>query len=203
MLSVAMEPARSGAVPSVFAPSLNVTLPVGAPEGDESVAVIVTKGETSLTLASSPNPSVTGKTVTFTATLKASQPASGAAEIFADDKSLGTFQLAASSGTYTTKDLPAGPHKVRVTYAGNDSFNGAESVAITQTVNAAPPPSGGPGTSSSSSSSSSGSTSPADGATAADEGCHVANVGSSTMSRLLSFGALALGLMLAIRRRRR
>lgn len=100
------------------------------------------KINTTITLASSRNPSQVGQNVTFTATVN---PASGTikptgAVTFKDGATtLGTGTLTNGVATFTTSALPVGARSISATYGGDAKFNGS-SQTLTQTVNAAPTP---------------------------------------------------------------
>ena len=88
----------------------------------------------------SPNPSVFGQPVTFTATVSAVAPATGTltgSVTFMDGSiTLGTATLNTSGkATLTTKLLPAEVDSVTAIYSGDSNFATSTSTALTQTVN--------------------------------------------------------------------
>lgn len=96
-------------------------------------------GETTTTLASSPNPSSFGQSVTFTATVTANAQngTPTGSIIFRNGSSLlGTSQLNAGVATFSTTALPAGADAINATYSG-DSYYGGSSTSLEQTVNQA------------------------------------------------------------------
>jgi hypothetical protein len=99
------------------------------------------QASTTVTVASSLNPSTFGSTVTFTATVTSSSTtAATGTVIFLDNgKQIGTGTLAGNpaAATLQTSTLAVGMHPITVTYAG-DSNNGAGATAapLSQVVNA-------------------------------------------------------------------
>lgn len=94
----------------------------------------VNKLPSSTTLASSLNPSNTGQSVTFTATVTPST-ATGSVAFLNGTTSLGTGTLANGSATFSTSTLPVGNHSITASYAGDASFNPSTSAAVMQGVN--------------------------------------------------------------------
>ena len=87
----------------------------------------------------SPNPSVFGQSVTFTATVNAVAPASGTptgSVTFLDGSiTLGTATLSSGGkATLTTKVLPAGSDTITAVYGGDSNFTTSTSTALPQTV---------------------------------------------------------------------
>ena len=101
----------------------------------------VNKANTSTALSSSANPSVSGQSVTFTATVTATAPGSGTPSgtvTFKDGATtLGTGTLSSGSATFTTNGLSVASHSITAVYAGDGSFNTNTSGIVTQTVNKA------------------------------------------------------------------
>jgi predicted secreted protein len=95
---------------------------------------------TTMTVGSSPNTSVFGQSVTFTATVNAVVPRSGTPTGFVTflldgSTTLGTAPLSSGGkATFTTKALPAGTDTITAVYSGNSNFATSTSTA-TQTVN--------------------------------------------------------------------
>ncbi len=95
---------------------------------------------TSTALASSVNPSRSGQSVTFTATVTANAPGSGIPSgqvTFKDGGTvLGTAQLNGSGrATFSISSLSSGKHSITAVYAGSSSFQGGTSGVFIQTVN--------------------------------------------------------------------
>jgi hypothetical protein len=100
----------------------------------------VNKADSTIKVASSSNPSKHGQSVTFTATVSAVSPGAGIPTgkvTFKDgNNTLGTATLnALGIATYSTSSLSIGSHNITSTYMGDNNFNNAASVAISQTVN--------------------------------------------------------------------
>ena len=103
--------------------------------GSTSVALIqtVNKANTTTALASSSNPSNTGQTVTFTATLSSSA-ATGSVQFFDGAQSLGAAPLSDGKATLSTAFTTSGKHSITATYGGDTNFNGSTSAALSQNV---------------------------------------------------------------------
>ena len=96
---------------------------------------------TAVTLTSGADPSVAGSTVTFTATISVTAPASGSATgtvQFQDGGSdLDAPQtISAGAASLTTSALAAGSHSITAVYAGDAAFTGSTSPALSHTVTA-------------------------------------------------------------------
>jgi hypothetical protein len=120
--------------------------------GSVSLALsqVVTNPATTTSLTSSVNPSVSGKPVTFTATVSSSAGTpTGQVEFFNGTSTLATETLSGGIAKYTTSALPAGTNVITATYEGDANNNGSTSapvnqvvlVSTTTTVAAAPNPS--------------------------------------------------------------
>ncbi len=97
------------------------------------------KATTSLALTSSPNPSVYGQPVTFTAKVTGSSP-TGTVTFSEGGKQIGTAPLSnitttGATATFTISSLPVGADPVTASYAG-DANNAADPETLTQYVNA-------------------------------------------------------------------
>jgi uncharacterized repeat protein (TIGR03803 family) len=88
---------------------------------------------TQTTMTSSPNPSVLGQAVTFTATVTSlnGPPPDGENVLF--DK-IGNAPLVNGVATFTTKKLPVGSIHTSATYAGDINFTSTSSAKMWQTV---------------------------------------------------------------------
>jgi hypothetical protein len=102
----------------------------------------VNKSNTTATLSSSPNPSVAGQAVTFTAVISPATPIgnapvpSGMVTFFADGNSIGTGTLGSNGqAALTIATLSVGSHSITVSYAGDGNFDGSNGGPLTQTVN--------------------------------------------------------------------
>ncbi|MFE7782421.1 Ig-like domain repeat protein [Streptomyces libani] len=116
----------------------------------------VAKAVPTTTVSSSPEPSVTGETVTLTATVAAPTPAAGTPTgtvtfDFGDGTAPVTVPLTDGTAdlTHAYTSAPSSPYTVTVTYSGDDNFtesagtttHSVEQAATTTTVTAAPDPS--------------------------------------------------------------
>jgi hypothetical protein len=122
-------------------------LPVGAASliayysGDNShsgftsliVTQTVNKAPSSVTLASSKNPSVSGQSVTFTATVSPSA-ATGTVQFLDGSTVLGTATISGGTAALTLSSLAVGAHSVKATYSGDANYLTSTSAILTQTV---------------------------------------------------------------------
>jgi Big-like domain-containing protein/VCBS repeat protein/FG-GAP repeat protein len=106
-----------------------------------SVSVMLDAEGNKVKLTSSANPSTSGQSVTFKATVTASLKRLGVAAAsgsvtFKDGKTiLGTVALSGGTATFTTSSLTAGNHSITANYSGDNNYNPNKSAALTQTVN--------------------------------------------------------------------
>ena len=89
-------------------------------------------------MTSSANPSTTGQSVTFTATVTGSGSPTGTVTFHDGGATLGTGTLSAGQATFSTSTLTAGSHSITAVYLGDTTFAGSTSPALTQTVNGQP-----------------------------------------------------------------
>ena len=104
------------------------------------VSQVVDKANTKVTLAASPNPSTSGATVTFTATVAAVAPGVGTPTgtvTFMDGATeLGTGTLNSSKkATFATASLAEGTHSITAVYGGDSNFTTSTSAVLSQKVN--------------------------------------------------------------------
>ncbi|SPE38469.1 hypothetical protein SBA3_2890014 [Candidatus Sulfopaludibacter sp. SbA3] len=99
------------------------------------VTVTVAKAGASVTLGSSPNPSLAGQTVAFTATVSPGS-ATGSVQFLDGATAIGTAAVSAGVATLSTTGLAAGSHSITAVYSGDTSYNGATSGVVTQAVTA-------------------------------------------------------------------
>ena len=105
----------------------------------------VTAGPTSgTTVSGSPNPSIWGASVTFTATVTGTNgvpPLTGTVTFKDGATILGTGTLSGSptaTATFSTNGLAIGSHTITAIYSGDSNFAGSTSGNFTQTVNPGP-----------------------------------------------------------------
>ena len=89
---------------------------------------------TTTTVASSANPSTSGQSVTFTATVSPAA-ATGTVQFFDGASSLGTATLSGGTASLSTTALSVGSHNITAAYSGNSSYAAGTSSVLTQTVN--------------------------------------------------------------------
>ena len=100
----------------------------------------VNKAGTTTALTSSVNPTITGGSTTFTATVSATAPGAGTrtgTATFKDGAAvLGSAAInAAGVATFSTSALTVGTHTITVDYAGDGNFTASTSPAVSQAVN--------------------------------------------------------------------
>jgi hypothetical protein len=103
-----------------------------------TLSQIVTRATTTTSLASSMNPSVSGKSVTFTAVV--SSPAgtpTGKVKYLNGTTLLATLTLTSGSAKYTTSKLPPGANSITAVYGGDSNNNSSTSSPVNQFVLAA------------------------------------------------------------------
>ncbi len=91
----------------------------------------------SILLASSPNPSIYGQSVTFTATVPSGE--TGSVTFKDGPTTLGIGTLSGTTTSFTTFALAAGSHDITAVYSGDGSHSAATSPIVTQVVNKATP----------------------------------------------------------------
>ena len=105
--------------------------------------LVVSQSSTTTTLASSANPSASGASVTFTATVAAVSPGSGTptgtVNFLDNGTQIGTGTLSVVNGqdqaTFTTSSLAVGTHPITAVYAGDTNFTTSTSTpALSQVV---------------------------------------------------------------------
>jgi N-acetylneuraminic acid mutarotase len=113
----------------------------GASVSGASTSQIVTQASTTTSVTSSANPSVSGQSVNFTATVSAVAPGSGTPSgtvTFKDGSTtLGTGTLSGGTATFATSSLAVASHSITTVYGGDTNFTASTSSTLTQTVNKA------------------------------------------------------------------
>jgi hypothetical protein len=90
-----------------------------------SQAIRITKASTSTVLTGSPNPSVFGQQVTFTATVSGATGSgipAGSVTFMDGTTSIGTVNLSSGTATLTTSSLSNGAHTITANYSGSANF---------------------------------------------------------------------------------
>ena len=96
-------------------------------------ATLGQNGLANITLTSSPNPSIYGQSVTFTATVPSG--VTGTVQFVDGATVLGTATITGTTATYTTNALTPGTHPVTAVYSGDANYNPATSAVDNQVVN--------------------------------------------------------------------
>jgi len=101
------------------------------------VKQVVSKATTTASLASSQNPSNSGQSVTFTASVapQFSGKVTGTVTFFDGATLLKTVAVSGDAAKFKTSTLASGMHTITATYNGSTSFDGCSSTPLTQTVN--------------------------------------------------------------------
>jgi hypothetical protein len=104
------------------------------------LAWTVTNPATTTNLAASPNPSVYGQLVTFTATVTSGAGTPGGPVTFSDGATvLGSGTLSPTGvAAFSTPFLLAGTHPITASYAANGNYSGSTSSAVLEVVTPAP-----------------------------------------------------------------
>jgi len=97
---------------------------------------VVNKTPTAVTLASSPNPSTFGQSVTFTATVPAA--CTGTVTFRDGAATLTTGSVTGGSATYGTSALATGTHSITAVYGGDANCAGSTSEVLSHVVNRIP-----------------------------------------------------------------
>jgi Bacterial Ig-like domain (group 3) len=101
--------------------------------------LVVTQASTTTTLTSSTNPSASGASVTFTATVAATSTDSGTptgtVNFLDNGTQIGTGTLSSGVATFSTTTLTIGTHPITAVYVGSTSFTTSTSSVLSQVVN--------------------------------------------------------------------
>jgi hypothetical protein len=100
------------------------------------VHVVAPPTGTIVTLATTPNPSLVGQTVTLTATVS-NAGASGTVIFYDGVTVLGISTIVGHTGTLTINTLAAGSHTLTAEYTGNASLSASTSPPVVQLVQGA------------------------------------------------------------------
>jgi len=104
-----------------------------------SLTQVVNQDNTTTNLVVTVKPSVYGQSISFTASVAAVAPGTGApagsVTFFDGSTTLKTVTLTAGAATYTTTKLATGQHAITAAYNGSSTFAISTSAALTQTVN--------------------------------------------------------------------
>ena len=105
-----------------------------------AVSQVVNQANSNTTVTSSLNPSTSGASVTFTATVAATSPGAGTptgtVNFLDNGTQIGTGTLDSSgTATYATSTLTTGTHPITVAYLGDTNFLTSTSTTLSQVVN--------------------------------------------------------------------
>ncbi|HKN71074.1 MAG TPA: Ig-like domain-containing protein, partial [Terriglobales bacterium] len=98
---------------------------------------VVNKANTTVTLASSANPSTYSSSVKFTATVTPTT-ATGTVTFMEGTATLGTGTISAGKATFSISTLAVGSNSIAASYGGDTNDNSSTSTVLTQTINSAP-----------------------------------------------------------------
>jgi hypothetical protein len=105
------------------------------------ITQIVNRASTSTSVSASTNPSVSGQTIVFSASVSVLGPGFGAPTgtvTFLDDSTtLGTAALSSSGAASLSTNLLAGTHTITAVYGGDANFSSSTSPVVSQIVNKA------------------------------------------------------------------
>ena len=124
----ATSPAGSGT------PDVTITTPGGTSPTGSGDRFTYGKASTTLTLTSSPNPSIVRQPVTFTARVTGNSP-TGTVTFSDSGTPIGTAPLVGGVATFTIASLPAGSDPIMASYPG-DANNAPDPETVIQVVNA-------------------------------------------------------------------
>jgi hypothetical protein len=96
-------------------------------------SLTVNKANTGASVSSSSDPSTSGHSVTFTATVTGTG-ATGTVTFKDGETTLGSSTLSNGTATYTTSTVSVGSHSITAVYGGDANFAGSTSSAVDPTV---------------------------------------------------------------------
>lgn len=101
-----------------------------------TTVTITVLGSTTITIASSVNPAVSGQSITFSATVTPAA-ATGTVQFYDGSTLLATTALTNGVAAFSTAVLAAGTHSVTANYTGSATYNASSSGALPEVVKAA------------------------------------------------------------------
>jgi Bacterial Ig-like domain (group 3) len=132
-LSVSNLNVRSHSITAVYAGSPSFSASTSSP-----VSQTVNRATTTTTLASTPNPSIGGTVVTFTATVVGAYGGNPTANVTLKDATtlIGTAAVSATThqATFAISTLSVGTHNVTATFVGGEGFAPSSSAVLQQIV---------------------------------------------------------------------
>jgi hypothetical protein len=137
-LSVSVTGTSAGVKNNTTGPITSDATGPAAPSNTASITV--NQGSSSTSVVSSLNPSLSGQSVTFTATVSGPGATPTGSVTFLDgSSSLGTAPLSGATAAFTTNTLAVGSHTITARYGGDANFTSSTSGAVTQVVNSSAP----------------------------------------------------------------
>ena len=109
-----------------------------ASSASSAISQVVNQASTTLVLASGPNPSVYGQTVTLMATISPQFGGQASGFVtFNDGANTTTVAVSNNQASYATNSLAAKTHSLSASYSGDGNFLGSTSATVSQVVNKA------------------------------------------------------------------
>jgi hypothetical protein len=102
-----------------------------------AIAQVVNRLLAGISVVSSPNPSASSQSVTFTATITP-DTATGAVDFKVDGFTIGSGTISGGLARFLTSSLAAGMRSVTAAYSGDDVYAGSVSAAVNHVVNLTP-----------------------------------------------------------------
>jgi hypothetical protein len=131
-LTISTLPAGAHSITAVYSGDGNTLTSTSA-----ALSQTINKVASSVTLASSANPSTVGQPVNLAATVTPAS-ATGTVQFLDGATSLGSVAVSGGSATLPTSALAAGTHSITAVYSGDANDTASASSAVAQTVNKAP-----------------------------------------------------------------
>jgi uncharacterized repeat protein (TIGR01451 family) len=136
---IVVTPLAAGSITNTASATANEVDPNNANNTGITAGTTVNQGATTTAVVSSQNPSFTGQSVTFTATVTVTPPAAGTptgtVNFFDGVTNIGAGTLAAGVATLATSSLGIGSHNITAVYAGDANFTTSTSPVLVQVVN--------------------------------------------------------------------
>jgi hypothetical protein len=132
-LTTSYIPAGSDSLTATYTGDANYSTSTSSP-----VAITIAQASTTIVLTSSLNPSHSGNSVTFTATMSPTVGNAEAVRFYNGATLMGTGFTSGGVATFTTSSLSVGSHSITATYVGDANCLPATSSVLTQVVNNPP-----------------------------------------------------------------
>jgi hypothetical protein len=128
-LAISSLPVGSDSITATYGGDANYTSSTSS-----ALTQTVNQIATTITLASSLNPSAAGEAVTFTATISPSVPNDQSVTFYSGGVKIGTGWTSGGIATWTTSSLAVGSDSITATYGGSADYAGSTSSALAQIV---------------------------------------------------------------------